>query len=135
MKKIKLPVVTILTLMFIFTMISVPAHAVSKSISTDRGTMEATSTGYYLSQTAEKCLEYMSIMKSGQTTRLYLTSSTVKYATGDSVKRVPRWGGAGRKEINDYFYLKNYSNTTLKSYTTHEAIYTNAHTVHLAETY
>lgn len=97
--------------------------------------MEAWASGFYLSPTKEKGMEYGSQMKSGKTTRLYLKSKTVKYSTGSTVKSVPRWGGSGRTEINDYFYLKGYSSTKLKTYTTHEAIYTNAHTVQLSETY
>lgn len=133
-KKSKL-LICFLSILLVFSIVAIPAYAASKSISTDRGTMEATATGYYLSPTKEKCLEYMSFMKSGLTTRLYLKSSTVEYLTGNSVKKVARFGGSGRTEINDYFYLKNYATKKLKSYTTHEAIYTNAHTVQLSVTY
>lgn len=114
---------------------TVPVCAASKTISTDRGNMEAWSTGFYLSATKEKGMEFGSEMKSGKTTRLYLKANTVNYSTGSTAHTVKRWGGSGRTQINDYFYLKGYSSTKLKTYTTHEAIYTNAHTVQLSEIY
>lgn len=113
----------------------IPAHAVTKTISTDRGNMEAWADGGYLSATQEKTMEYGSEMKSGKSLRLYLKSTTVKYSTGTTVKTVNRWGGAGRTQINDYFYLKGYSSTKLRTYTTHEAIYTNARTAQLTVVY
>ena len=49
-----------------------PVHAASKTISTDRGTMEAWASGFYLAPTQEKGMEFGSEVKSGKTTRLYL---------------------------------------------------------------
>ena len=96
-----------------------PVHAASKTISTDRGTMEAWSSGFYLAPTQEKGMEFGSEMKSGKTTRLYLKAKTVKYSTGSTVNTIDRWGGSGKTQIHDYFYLKGYSSTKLKTYTTH----------------
>lgn len=88
-----------------------------------------------MSPTSEKAMEYGSQMKNSNSQRLYLKSSTVEYLKGTKVSSVPRWGSDGRNQINDYFYLKGYSSTKLKTYTTHEAIYTNAYTAQLTQTY
>lgn len=106
-----------------------PVHAETKSINTDRGKMEAFIGGGYLSSTGQKYVDYTSRMTNGSKTRLYLKSSTYEYRSGKSVHSVPRFGGPDRNYIQDYFYLKGYSGTGLTTYSTHEAIYTNAHSI------
>lgn len=134
-KKLKKVVGTgTLALLLVATM-AMPSYAATKTIDTDRGEMKAFASGYYLSQTKEKAVDYSSTMLDGKTSKLYLTSLTVKYSTGATVHSVPRWGGYSQTSINDYFYLTGYENTTLKTYTTHEAIYTNAYTAYLSVIY
>lgn len=128
--------VIIMSCLFFFLVTPISAaRSQERIISTDRGNMRAYATGFYFSSTGQKGVEYWSEMISKLPTRLYLKSTTVQYLTGDHVHTVPRWGWANKTFLNDYFYLNGYRNTELVTYTTHEAIYTNAHTVMLTIRY
>lgn len=120
--------------LFIFALLfslSSPIQADTSLITTDRGIMRAFVGGGYLPQTQEKLVEYTSTMTNGVTTRLYLKSTTVGNLSGNTIHSVPRFGGSGRSTIHDYFYLKGYASTVLVTFTTHEAIWTNAHSTML----
>lgn len=108
---------------------TVPIHADIKTISTDRGMMEAFQGGGYLEISGHKYVDYVSTMLNGNTTRLYMTATTLEHLTGKTVYTVGRFGGEGRSQIRSDYYMLGYRNITLTTFTTHEAISTNAHSV------
>lgn len=108
---------------------TLPIHADIKTISTDRGIMEAFQGGGYLASSKHKFVDYTSRMLNGKTTRLYMTAKTLEYLTGKTVYTVERIGGEGRSQIRNDYYMLGYHNITLTTFTTHEAIWTNAHSV------
>ncbi len=132
MKKI---IITLFTLCMCIGLFTNSVDAATSTAWTERGYMKATLIGTSLAGTNTKYAEWGTQMLSGQTSKLYLTGTTVGYYNGARYGTSPRNGGYYRTIYYDYDYFDNCRYTTLKTYSTHEAVHSDTKVLYLSQVY